>query len=232
MAVLVQHCISGRGQDAKITGKNKEEQRYDGFLAWLQRNGAQFDGIEWPCTTENGIRGAVARKDIATGVRGTRGKMICHVLPFRRDSAAADMIQTVQIQYLVIMSCVLYCSPDTIHFKPHVPRPQSLLLRHTWPRAIYSILERAIDSCGWSLINRFCQTQPKRQTGLTVCARFVCTHIFSIHAGLCETLATYLFRCALVRPLVFEAYLTTRCRALSLSLYLFLSSSSSFARHL
>lgn len=40
------------------------------FLAWLRANGARFDSVDWPsCTTESGARGAVAREDIATGVR-------------------------------------------------------------------------------------------------------------------------------------------------------------------
>lgn len=40
------------------------------FLAWLRVNGARFDSVDWPsCKTESRVRGAVARADIATGVR-------------------------------------------------------------------------------------------------------------------------------------------------------------------
>lgn len=40
------------------------------FLAWLRANGARFDSVDWPSSkTESTVRGAVARADIATGVR-------------------------------------------------------------------------------------------------------------------------------------------------------------------
>lgn len=40
------------------------------FIDWLRSNGAEFSGIQWPSReTESGMRGAVARRDVATGVR-------------------------------------------------------------------------------------------------------------------------------------------------------------------
>lgn len=40
------------------------------FIDWLRSNGAEFSGVQWPSReTESGMRGAVARRDIATGVR-------------------------------------------------------------------------------------------------------------------------------------------------------------------
>ncbi|OWY96061.1 hypothetical protein PHMEG_00033772, partial [Phytophthora megakarya] len=36
------------------------------FLQWLRDNGATFPKLQWPTTTPNGLRGAVALEDIAT----------------------------------------------------------------------------------------------------------------------------------------------------------------------
>lgn len=51
------------------------------FLAWLRVNGARFDSVDWPsCKTESGVRGAVARADIATGVRKNDQQLTTTVL--------------------------------------------------------------------------------------------------------------------------------------------------------
>lgn len=57
--------ISGCGVRAE-----PDEEAEQNFIDWLRSNGAKFGGIQWPShETESGMRGAVARRDIATGVR-------------------------------------------------------------------------------------------------------------------------------------------------------------------
>lgn len=70
MAMLVdkERISVGRGVCVKEDDRKTTKQRDAAFLAWLRENGAQFDHVDWPCTTEWGTRGAVAVKDIAAGV--------------------------------------------------------------------------------------------------------------------------------------------------------------------
>lgn len=62
-----------------------------------------------------------------------------------------------------VLSCILYCSPDImLHPRPLAPSlilSAQVLLRHIWPKAVHTILERAIRRCDYRLNNRLCQTR-------------------------------------------------------------------------
>lgn len=70
MAVLLnkERIIRGGGGGVKDDDRRTTKQRDAAFLAWLRENGARFDRVDWPSTTEWGTRGAVARRDIVAGV--------------------------------------------------------------------------------------------------------------------------------------------------------------------
>ena len=56
---------SSREQRQDPTSTEEQE-----FLDWLRSNGALFHDVHWPSSeTESGLRGAIATRDIDSGVR-------------------------------------------------------------------------------------------------------------------------------------------------------------------
>ncbi|CAB1098425.1 unnamed protein product [Ectocarpus sp. CCAP 1310/34] len=73
------------GSDSPARGAVSEEQE---FLRWLRSHGAVIDCVEWPSSeTESGVRGAVARRDIAPGDHMV---IIPHALMMSEFHAKAD----------------------------------------------------------------------------------------------------------------------------------------------
>lgn len=64
---MVMVATTEEGSDPAAADAAVREQE---FLKWLRSHGAVIDCVEWPSSeTESGVRGAVARRDIAPGVR-------------------------------------------------------------------------------------------------------------------------------------------------------------------
>ncbi|CAN0530881.1 unnamed protein product, partial [Ectocarpus sp. 12 AP-2014] len=73
------------GSDSPAGGAVREERE---FLRWLRSHGAVIDCVEWPSSeTESGVRGAVARRDIAPGDHMV---IIPHALMMSEFHAKAD----------------------------------------------------------------------------------------------------------------------------------------------
>ncbi|CAM9299099.1 unnamed protein product, partial [Ectocarpus fasciculatus] len=73
------------GSHSPVEGAVRDEQE---FLRWLRSHGAVIDWVEWPSSeTESGVRGAVARRDIAPGDHMV---IIPHTLMMSEFHAKAD----------------------------------------------------------------------------------------------------------------------------------------------
>ena len=64
--------LSAEGSSSWERQKDPTSTEEQEFLEWLRRNGALFHDVHWPSSeTESGMRGAIATRNIDSGVRNS-----------------------------------------------------------------------------------------------------------------------------------------------------------------